>query len=258
MPRPKDRVERETFMRASIERVFAALTDPSLFPTWGPERVEGTIAVGERPVLDFGPSGKVRVYIVALDAPRHFAYRWVQGNHDPAVLLGDPLEGTHTLVEFHLDEREGGTRVRVVESGLDKLPHLVDTNIDEALDNMGKGWELMLGGLPRHFTFAGGDHVEDDLTLAAPRGRVHGLLVKPASWWFFAPELEVSSPDDRHVTYGWQRDGSRTRVGIELDDAAGGTRLRLRHTGLSSAFDVKRAHQAWGAMLGMLQMALAA
>lgn len=257
MAKLRDRVERETFMRASIERVFAALTDPSLYPTWGPERVDGKIAVGERPLFDFGVSGKARVYIVAIEAPRYFAYRWVQGSSDPAVVQGDPLAGPNTLVEFHLDERDGGTRVRVVESGIDKLPGVSETNIDEALENMGKGWELMLGGLPRHFTFAGGEQVVDELVLAAPRARVHALLVKPASWWLFAPALEISAPDDRHVVYGWERDGASTRVELELDDADGGTRLRLRHIGLANAFDVKRAHQAWGAILGMLQMALA-
>lgn len=33
MTKPRDRVERETFMRAPIERVFSALTDSSQFPT---------------------------------------------------------------------------------------------------------------------------------------------------------------------------------------------------------------------------------
>src|SRR5688572_25038769 len=148
MTKPRDRVERETFARAPITKVFAALTDPSLFPTWGPERVDGTIAPGEQPVFDFGWGGKCRVHIVAIESPRYFAYRWKQGVYDPEILLRDPLDGPNTLVEFHLEETGGGTRVRVVESGIDKLPQNPETNIDDALENMGKGWELMLGGLP--------------------------------------------------------------------------------------------------------------
>ena len=146
MSKPRDRVQRETFARAPITKVFAALTDPALFPTWGPERVIGTIAPGERPVFDFGWGGKCAVYVVAVDAPRYFAYRWMQGVHDPDKLLGDPLAGPNTLVEFFLEERDGGTSVRVVESGIDKLPPNPEVNIDEGIENMGKGWELMLGG----------------------------------------------------------------------------------------------------------------
>lgn len=83
----------------------------------------GTIAVGERPVFDFGPSGKTAVDIVAIEPPRYFAYRWMQGVHDPEVLLGDPLAGPNTLVELHLDEQRGGTRV------IDKLERQWDRRL---------------------------------------------------------------------------------------------------------------------------------
>lgn len=248
-------------MRASIERVFAALTDPSLFPTWGPERVEGTIAAGERPVFDFGASGKAAVYIVAVEPPRYFAYRWMQGATDPAVMLGDPLAGPNTLVEFHLEEVNDGTRVRVVESGLDKLP-MPDEVRDAALDGMGKGWELMIGGLPRHFTFAGpGDRVESELVLAAPPDEVRAALVAPEAWWFGGPKVDVETPDARHVRYRWTHGGVTTSGDLTLEDApGGGTRLRQVETGFASrpdpAFTAKRAHQGWGVILGMLRMHL--
>lgn len=261
MTKPRDRVERETFMRAPIERVFSALTDSSQFPTWGPERVEGTIAPGERPVFDFGISGKVRVYVVALEPPRYFAYRWVQGVHDPEVLLGDPLARPNTLVEFHLDERDGGTRVRVVESEVDKLPMPAELNIDDTLANMGKGWELMLGGLPRHFTFAGGDKVENELVLPAPPDKVRAALLAPASWWMMAPPLEVEAVDDQHVRYRWKRDGATTVIDFALAPDAQGTRLHQVEAGFASLPEprlaAKRAHQGWGVILGMLQMHLA-
>jgi len=258
MTKPRDRVERDIFVRASLERTFAALTEPELFPTWGPERVIGKIAVGERPVFDFGFSGKVAVYIVAIEPPRYFAYRWIQGENDPAVLLGDPLARPNTLVEFHLEEHDGGTRVRVVESGIDKLPGTAP-NLDAALDNMGKGWELMLGGLPRHFTFTGGDRIENELVLTAPPSRIHALLSEPSRWWFGAPALEVDVRDDRHVRYRWNRGDVTTQIDFELAEAPGGTRIRQTETGFAAgadaAFQAKRAHQAWGVILGMLELA---
>ena len=112
----RDRVERQILIRTSIEQAFAALTDPARYPTWGPERVEGKLEPGERPVLDFGPGGggKVRVYVVALEPPQYFAYRWMQGEHDPERLLQDPLSGPNTLVEFRLEQLGDEVRVSVV------------------------------------------------------------------------------------------------------------------------------------------------
>jgi uncharacterized protein YndB with AHSA1/START domain len=253
MTKPNDRVERETFMKAPIERSFAALTDPSLFPTWGPERVEGKIAVGERPMFDFGFGGKCVVYIVAIDAPRYFAYRWKQGEHDPAKLLADPLAGPNTLVEFFLEEKPGGTRVRVVESGIADLPVTPGMDPAMALEHMGKGWELMLGGLPRHLTFGGGDVVEGTLEVSTPSQRVRELLGEPTKWWMMAPALEVVPIDDRLVQYRW--DGKL--VDFSVEPVRTGSRVKLRQSGFSSAFEAKKAHQMWGVILGMLEMALA-
>ena len=136
----RDFVQREIVIQGPVDRVFAALIDPSTFPSWGPEAIEGDVAPGERPVLDFGPAGggKVRVYVVAVEPPRRFAYRWAQGATDPAVLVGDPLAVPNTLVEFFVDEVEGGTRVRVVESGISVLPGM-EAAPDDAVENMGKG-----------------------------------------------------------------------------------------------------------------------
>jgi uncharacterized protein YndB with AHSA1/START domain len=253
MANSNDRVEREIFMRASIDRAFAALTDPSLFPTWGPERVEGSIAVGERPLFDFGFAGKVAIYIVAIEPPRYFAYRWKQGERDPARLLGDPLEGPNTLVEFFLEEKDGGTRVRVVESGIADLPITPGVDPTVAIEHMRKGWELMISGLPRHLTFREGDTVDDVRDLAAPLTRVRELIGDPTAWWMMAPALDVIPIDERLVQYRWD-----TRlIAFDLQPSQSGTRLRTRITGLGDRFEAKKAHQAWGVILGMLEMALA-
>lgn len=252
-------VERETFMRAPIDKVFAALTDPSLFPTWGPERVTGRIAPGERPIFDWGWSGKTCVYIVAVEAPRYFAYRWIQGVYDPEILLTDPLaHPNNTLVEFHLDERDGGTRVRVVESDLAKLPAPEGINIEEGLEHMRKGWDLMLSGLPRHFTFTGADTVRTELSLRAPASKVHGLLLTPAAWWMGAPPVDVKDHGPTHVSYTWNRGDVTTQIDFRLTEVDGTTQVVQTESGFTSAFETKKAHQGWGVIMGMLQMATAA
>lgn len=293
-----DHVEREIFIRASIERVFAGLTDPSHFPTWGPERIEeGTLAPGERPILDFGPGGRCRIYVVALQPPTYFAYRWAQGQTDPAILLGDPLASTHTLVEFHLDERDGGTRVRVVESGLSALP--TATADHAALDPMREGWGLMLGGLHRALesgpvVFA--DRIEHTLELPAPPDRVYAALVDPTGWWAqrvdgalapgatpildFGPfgrvavQVVAAEPSTR-LAYRWiagTDDPARraddptahpsTLVEYTLSPSATGTTLHVVESGFAAlptdaARHHARATQAWHIILSMLRHHLA-
>jgi uncharacterized protein YndB with AHSA1/START domain len=286
------RVEREIVVRGGIERVFAALTDPALFPTWGPERIEGKLAVGERPVLDFGAGGRCAVYVVALEAPRYFAYRWAQGETDPAIILGDPLAvPNNTLVEFRLDKVEQGTRVRVTESGM--AP--VGVVPKGALDQMGKGWEIMLAGLPRYFAAEGqptSDRIDNQIVVPAARARVFAALTAPTGWWAHKAEGKMAageqvlldfgqfgkiaiaveaarSPD--YVAFRWvqgvddpalrQRDPRQhpsTLVEFQLDEVPEGTRVRQSESGFSSlpgdvARHFKRAYQGWGVILALLE-----
>lgn len=292
-PTLPDHVEREIVIRAPIERAFAALTDPSLYPTWGPVAVDGALVPGERPLLDFGIGGKCRIYVVALDAPRYFAYRWIQGVFDPEVLVGDPLEGPNTLVEFHLDEVDGGTRVRVVESGLRALPGLLDD--DKALDNMREGWRLMLGGLDRFIaagdvTFA--DRIENTVVVGAPPDRIHAALVHPVPWWAqavdgaFAPgaqpvldfgqfgktRVAVLEVAPHRVAFRWVHgvdDPARriadpgaeasTVVEITLTATPEGTRIDQVEHGFAALpageaqARFRSSFQGWGIILGLLQ-----
>lgn len=285
-------------VRASIERVFAALTDPALFPTWGPVSVEGKIAPGERPVFDFGPGGKTTVYVVAIEPPSYFAYRWMQGETDPAALLGDPLARPNTLVEFRLEQIADTTRVRVIESGISALPSVPGVDIGTAIEHMGEGWKLMLGGLARSFASAdlvAGDRIESELALAAAREQVYAALIHPETWWAqrvegsiapgerptldFGPfgriQIDVLATDaPSRLVFRWiqsedaalraedPRLHPATQVELQLADAPGGTRLQLVEHGFDAlpgdrAALWKRAHQAWGIILGMLEGHLA-
>lgn len=60
------------------------------------------------------------VIVEAVEPERRFAWRW----HPRAIELGvDFAQRKRTLVEFTLEDTpEGGTIVRVVESGLDAVP----------------------------------------------------------------------------------------------------------------------------------------
>ena len=61
----------------------------------------------------------VEIRVERIDPEQYFSYRWHPYAMDSAV--DDSAEPT-TLVEFTLQETEGGTTVTIVESGFDQIP----------------------------------------------------------------------------------------------------------------------------------------
>jgi uncharacterized protein YndB with AHSA1/START domain len=144
----QDAVEREIVVRAPKERVYAALTEPDQLTAWWPRGgIEGTLRPGETPILDFGEYGKCAVHVVAAEPHRYFAFRWVQGATTPEMVVAAPLSQPNTLVEFHFEGVSGGTRVRVVESGLAALPAEA---YERVIKGIPEGWGIILGALERH------------------------------------------------------------------------------------------------------------
>jgi uncharacterized protein YndB with AHSA1/START domain len=138
----QDSIEKEIVVRASKERVYAALTTPDQLVKWFPVGAEGKFDTGERPVLDFGEYGKFKIYVVAANPYDYFAYRCVPGSvYCPQGFLGDVLEHPNTLVEFTLETVEGGTRVHLKESGIASLPAEV---IEKTLEGNDAGWAFMI------------------------------------------------------------------------------------------------------------------
>jgi len=142
----QDTIQREITIKASKERVYAAIADPKQMISWFPDAIEGTLEVGERPIFDFGEYGKNQIYIEAAQPHEYFAYRWIPGaNH----FIGDVLTRANTLVEFRLAETGGITKVTMLESGFASLPIEV---AEECLNQNTGGWEYMLGRLEKRFT----------------------------------------------------------------------------------------------------------
>jgi uncharacterized protein YndB with AHSA1/START domain len=144
----QDSIEKEIVVRASKERVYAALTTPEQFVKWFAIGVEGTFGAGERPILDFGEFGKFKIYVVAANPYDYFAYRCVPGSiYCPQGFLGDALAEPNTLVEFTLETVAGGTKVHLRESGIASLPAEV---IEETLKGNDDGWTFMIGRLEEY------------------------------------------------------------------------------------------------------------
>jgi uncharacterized protein YndB with AHSA1/START domain len=111
-----DRIEKRVVLRATRSRVWRALTNAEEFGTWFRINFDGPIVEG-RPVrgnLTFKGYEHVVVemLIERIDPERYFSYRWHPGAVDPAV---DYSAEPTTLVEFTLEDADGGTAVTIVE-----------------------------------------------------------------------------------------------------------------------------------------------
>jgi len=90
----------------------------------------------------------MEMQIVRMEPERLFAYRW----HPYAISPGvDFSAEPTTLVEFRLDEADGGTRLSIVESGFDRLP---SGRRDEAFRMNEGGWSEQLTNIERHVSAA--------------------------------------------------------------------------------------------------------
>ncbi len=134
---------------AGRNRVWRALTEMGEFEQWfHVECASGRFAPGERVDLICTTPGYegVRFYLIVdeMTAERRFAWRW----HPGIEKAGEDFSAEpFTEVVFELDEAEGGTLVRVVETGFELLP--AERGTKQQKENDG-GWAYMLQSLVRH------------------------------------------------------------------------------------------------------------
>lgn len=129
-----DRIQKRVLLRAPLERVWRAVSDSERFGSWFGARFEGPFVAGER------VSGRIRpttvdpevaksqepydgtpfeIRVVRVEPMRLLSFEWHPGAVDPEV---DYSREPTTLVEFELEEAEGGTLLTVTESGFDRIP----------------------------------------------------------------------------------------------------------------------------------------
>lgn len=142
-----DSIEREVLVEASIERVWATITEPEHIGTWfGDAGAEVDLRPGGTMTVHWAEHGSVEATIVAVDPPTTFSYRWAPFK-DPAGK--QPTAGNSTLVQFTLDAQGDSTLVRVVESGFAALDCSDELRAENLAGNT-EGWELELGDLEQH------------------------------------------------------------------------------------------------------------
>lgn len=133
-------VRRTIHIAAPIGRVWAAVTEPAHISEWfGRVELDGT-GPGAEGAMSFAER-RLPLRVEAVDEPNSVTYRW---NNDDA--LGEPPagfeEGSATSFTFTLEAVPGGTRLTVVETGLDRTS---DAGFN--MDSHRRGWTVELDKL---------------------------------------------------------------------------------------------------------------
>jgi uncharacterized protein YndB with AHSA1/START domain len=143
-----DRIEKKVLLRASVARVWRALTDHEEFGAWFRVALESPFVPGKatRGKLLYPGTEHLTMEatVVEMMEPRVFSFRWHPYAIDPSV---DYSSEPTTLVEFRLEEGEGGTWLTVVESGFDHVP---SKRRAEALRMNDAGWSIQLENVAKH------------------------------------------------------------------------------------------------------------
>ena len=143
-----DRIEKTVTLRAPRDRVWRAISSADEFGKWFGAKLDSDFAEGA------SVKGKIlnplyehiqlELLIERIQPERFFSYRWHPYAVDPkADYSSEPM----TLVEFRLDEAEGGTLLTIVESGFDRIPL---ARRAEAFRSNDGGWTGQIKSIARY------------------------------------------------------------------------------------------------------------
>ena len=143
-----DRIEKQIRLSVPRARVWRAVTDPQEFGQWFGVKLSGAVA----------PVAKLRGAIThpgyehltfeatveTVEPEKRFSFRWHPYAIEPGV---DYSSEPTTLVVFTLEEVEGGTLLKVVESGFDNIPAARRAKAFEMNSN---GWAIQMENIKKH------------------------------------------------------------------------------------------------------------
>ena len=147
-----DRIEKKIMLRAPRSRVWRAVTDTEEFGTWFRVKLQGAFAEGVTMRGQITHPGYEHVImemqVARMEPESYFAYRWHPYAIDPAV---DYSSEPTTLVEFRMEDADGGTLLTIVESGFDRIPL---ARRAEAFRMNDGGWSQQTRNIERHVSQA--------------------------------------------------------------------------------------------------------
>ncbi len=164
MSSPTDRIEKQVFLAAPVDRVWRAIADAREFGAWFGVAFDGPFAPGARLVGRIVPTtvdpevaasqrpyegARFEIAVERVEPMRLFAFRWHPFAVDPGV---DDAQEPMTLVTFALEEAAGGTRLTITESGFDAIP--IERRA-KAFEMNEQGWAAQARLVERYLAGAG-------------------------------------------------------------------------------------------------------
>jgi uncharacterized protein YndB with AHSA1/START domain len=137
-----DRIEKQIQLSSPRSRVWRALTDAKEFGAWFGVNLAQPFTAGATVTGHMTNKGyehvAFQIVVDAIEPERYFAFKWHPFAIEPDV---DYSKEPMTLVAFTLEPVDGGTLLRVVESGFDKIPA---SRRAKAFEMDSKGWESQM------------------------------------------------------------------------------------------------------------------
>jgi uncharacterized protein YndB with AHSA1/START domain len=131
------RIEKRIDLKASVSRVWRALTDYREFGEWFRVRLDGPFVEGKVSRGQITYPGyehlKWQAIVQKMEPERLFSFKWHHSFDPDADIFKEPT----TLVEFRLEETETGTLLTLTESGFENLPEALRL---EAFRRNDGGW----------------------------------------------------------------------------------------------------------------------
>ena len=143
-----DRIEKRIELKASVARVWRALTDYREFGEWFRVKLEGPFVPGQVSRGQITHPGyehvKWEAIVQKMEPERLFSFTWHPYSVDPNT---DYSKEPTTLVEFRLEKTTSGTLVVLTESGFDQIP---SARRDEAFRMNDGGWIEQMKNIEKH------------------------------------------------------------------------------------------------------------
>jgi uncharacterized protein YndB with AHSA1/START domain len=141
-------IEKQIELNAPVSRVWRALTDYREFGEWFRVKLDGPFVPGHvaRGHVTYPGYEHIRweATVQTMEPERLFSFTWRPYAIDPAI---DYSSEPTTLVEFRLESNNGGTIVRLSESGFDGIPK---HRRFEAFRMNESGWAEQMRNIERH------------------------------------------------------------------------------------------------------------
>jgi uncharacterized protein YndB with AHSA1/START domain len=141
-------VEKRMELKASVARVWRALTDHREFGEWFRVKLDGPFVPGEisRGHITYPGYEHVKweAVVQKMEPERLFSFTWHPYAVDPKI---DYSSETPTLVEFRLEKIPNGTLLLLTESGFEKIPS--ERRLEAFRSNDG-GWTEQMKNIESH------------------------------------------------------------------------------------------------------------